>query len=196
MRRRKDGTVFWSNTSFRFYLKPETNEVIAFYYTTDITAHKLQEQLFKKIAGLDYELLTEVDINKNTHRVISFDAGKEKNIAAEGEFQKALRIAADSTMDQASRQEYLEKLDFTYMQQKLEKEPVYSFILEVQDEDGNTRTKRYQVFYVEKELGRVCIARSDVTDVVQKEQRQKERLAAAWWRQSRPTLQRQISSPA
>ena len=38
---------------------------------------------------------------------------------------------------------------------------------------------RIQVFYISRELKRVCMARTDVTDVVRQEQRQKEELAAA-----------------
>ena len=41
------------------------------------------------------------------------------------------------------------------------------------------RVKRFQVFYINKALGRVGMSRTDVTDVVRKEQRQKEDLAAA-----------------
>lgn len=82
-------------------------------------------------------------------------------------------------MDEEARQECLQKLDFEYMEQKLEQTPVYTFVLEMKDEQGNQRVKRFQVFYIDKELGKVCVARSDVTDIVQKEQRQKDELAAA-----------------
>ncbi|MEW3583866.1 response regulator, partial [[Clostridium] symbiosum] len=47
------------------------------------------------------------------------------------------------------------------------------------DEHGAVRVKRYQVFYISRELERVCIARTDVTDIIRQEQQQKEALAAA-----------------
>ena len=65
------------------------------------------------------------------------------------------------------------------MKEQLEKSPVYSFVVDEHDGEGRQRVKRLQLFYVEKVMGRVCIARSDVTDVVMKEQRQKEELASA-----------------
>ena len=55
----------------------------------------------------------------------------------------------------------------------------YTFIVEMRDITGATRVKRFRVFYISRELERVCVARTDVTDVVLKEQRQKEELAAA-----------------
>ena len=99
------------------------------------------------------------------------------------ELENALELAKmcirDRYMDEEARQECLRKLDFEYMEQKLEQTPVYTFVLEMKDEQGNQRVKRFQVFYIDKELGKVCVARSDVTDIVQKEQRQKDELAAA-----------------
>ena len=49
----------------------------------------------------------------------------------------------------------------------------------MKEDDGSVRVKRYQAFYISKELGRVCITRTDVTDVARREQRQKEELASA-----------------
>ncbi|MEG0996886.1 MAG: HAMP domain-containing sensor histidine kinase, partial [Clostridia bacterium] len=43
----------------------------------------------------------------------------------------------------------------------------------------NVRTKRLQYYYIDEFMGRVCLARSDMTDVVAREERQREELAAA-----------------
>ncbi|MCD2493393.1 response regulator [Lacrimispora sp. NSJ-141] len=178
LRRRNCGDAFWSNTSFRLYREPETRDIVAFFYTTDNTLHKIQEQLLQKIARLDHERLTDVDIRQDTYRILSFERDEDK-ISPHGEFMAEARLIADRFMDEDAKREYLEKLDFQYMEERLAREPVYSFVIEMLDEQGNKRVKRFQVFYIEKSLGRVCVARSDVTDVVQKEQRQKEELASA-----------------
>ena len=72
----------------------------------------------------------------------------------------------------------MEKLDFGYMKRQLRQQNSYTFILELM-EKGGPRIKRFQVFYINEELGRVCMTRADVTDVVRQEQKQKEELAAA-----------------
>ena len=64
------------------------------------------------------------------------------------------------------------------MKHQLRQQNSYTFILEVM-EKGGPRIKRFQVFYINEELGRVCMTRADVTDVVRQEQKQKEELAAA-----------------
>lgn len=179
LRRRNGGGYFWGSTKLRSYLNPETGDVIMFFYTTDITEQKLREQLLHQVARLDYEMLTEIDMGRDVYRVLSFDGPGVNPFSAEGSFQEEARRIAENSMNEESRREYLSKLDYTYMKKTLAREPVYTFAVETRDGQGQNRVKRFQVFYVEKHLGRVCVARSDVTDVVLKEQKQKEELAAA-----------------
>ncbi|MFR1724544.1 response regulator [Emergencia timonensis] len=179
LRRRNEGDHFWSRTNFRFHQNPESGDVIAFFYTIDITEQKIQEQLLRKVTKLDYELISDIDIRHDTYRVVSFHPGTETMMPAKGRFQAEAREIAAISMDAAAGEEYLAKLDFTFMQRELAEHGSYNFIAEVRDEHGNPRVKRYQVFYISRQLGRVCIARTDVTDILCQEQRQKEALATA-----------------
>ena len=179
LRRRNDGGAFWGSTSFRTCLNPGTGDVIAFFYTLDITEQKLQELLLSKITKLDYDIIMDIDTTKNTYRLISFDKRLEDIVPAKGEFKKEIYKIADRFMGDEAKGEYLTKLGFDYMKARLEERDAYSFIAEMKSEQGITRVKRFQVFYISKGLGRVCMARTDVTDIVRQEQRQKEELAAA-----------------
>ena len=131
------------------------------------------------MAVLNYDVIMEISIPLDTHRIISFDRRQRETIPRQGKFQEGIRDIADRFMDAAAKKEYLSKLDYAYMERQLAQRPAYSFVLEVQDRWGDRRVKRFQVFSISKELGRVCLARSDVTDVVRQEQRQKEELASA-----------------
>ena len=179
LRRRSDGREFWGSTSFRSCRNPETGDVMLFFRTTDITEKKLQEELLNQLAVLNYDVIMEISIPLDTHRIISFDRRQRETIPRQGKFQEGIRDIADRFMDAAAKREYLSKLDYAYMERQLARRPAYSFVLEVRDRWGDRRVKRFQVFSISKELGRVCLARSDVTDVVRQEQRQKEELAYA-----------------
>lgn len=179
LRRRRNGTMFWSSSNFRSCLNPETGDIVSFFYTLDITEQKMQEQLLNKLTELDYDVIAEIDVVRGIHRLISSKRGRKDTIPREGVFQEEIRKVADQLMDARAREEYLAKLDYQYMDNRLEKEDAYTFIVEMRNAHGELRVKRFQIFYINKELGRVCMARTDVTDVVRKEQRQKEQLAAA-----------------
>ncbi len=179
LRRQNGNGIFWSSTSFRSSLNSESGDVIVFFYTLDITEQKLQEQLLSRITELDYDIIVEIDMLSDTHRSISIDGSRRDTISSRGRFQREIRAVAGQFMDEASKREYLNKLSYRYMKEQLAKRGAYSFVVEMKDEEGETRVKRYQLFYISEALGRVCMARTDVTDVVRQEQRQKEELAAA-----------------
>ncbi|WP_420908086.1 response regulator [Dysosmobacter acutus] len=179
LRWKNNGTMFWGSTKMRTYLNPDTRDVLLFFYTEDVTERKIQEQLLNQLTELDYDVITDIDIPRDSHWVVSADRGRADTIPRQGRFQEEIRKIADRFMGGEARREYLSKLDYGYMEKTLEHQNAYSFLVEMKDEQGEPRVKRVKVFYINKELGRVCMARSDVTDVVRQEQRQKEELAAA-----------------
>ncbi len=177
--RRSKGGVYWGRTSLRTFQNPETGDIISFFYTLDITEQKLQEWLLDGIAKLDYDIITEIDTVRGTYRLTAHDSALEPTVPPKGDFQKEIREAAKRCMDDRNQKEFLAKLDFAYMQKRLAKEGSYTFVLEMKNSRGELRVKRFQVFQVSRELNRVCLTRTDVTNVVLREQRQKEELASA-----------------
>lgn len=178
MRRRKDGTAFWSRSNFRTCLNPATGDVIMFFYTLDITEQKLQEELLKKVTRLDYDIITEIDIQTSGYRLVGFSDGWNPSIPLQGDFQQEIRRVALRCMDERGKEKFLNKLDFEYMKQQLAEHGSYTFILKLWDEQV-PRMKRFQVFYISEELGRVCMTRADVTDVVEQERKQREDMSSA-----------------
>ncbi|WP_129701612.1 response regulator [Anaerostipes caccae] len=179
LRKDKTGGIFWASTGFRSCLHPESGEIIAFFYTKDITEPKIQELLLHEIAALDYDLILEIDVHRGSHRIISLESGRDYRVLVNGTFQDAVQETASCCMEGESAEEYLQKLNLSYMKKQLEEHNSYNFSAERREDDGTVRVKRYQVFYISKELGRACVVRTDVTDVVQREQKQKQELSAA-----------------
>lgn len=171
--------AFWGSTSLRTCLNPENGDIIVFLYTFDVTEQKLQEELLKRIAVLDYDLIIDVDMIHDTHRLVAFNPGQVNMMLGEGKFQEEIRTIAEKFMDEESSRKYLRKLNYDYIREQLETQEYYTFMVEMRDEQGTLFIKRFKVFYINKELGRICMFRADVTDVVLQEQKQKERLAAA-----------------
>lgn len=178
-KRNNDGASFWGSTSLRTYLDPESEDIIVFFYTFDVTEQKLQAQLIKRMTELDYDVIIEVNILQDTHRVISVDQKQTNTIPIRGQFQKAIGEIAKRFMDEDMAKIYLDKLDYAYMQEQLSYQDFYTFTVEMKNVEGQVQLKRFQIFYINKELGRVGMTRADVTDVIHQEQRQKEELAAA-----------------
>lgn len=179
LRRRRDGASFWGNTSFRVAQNPENGDVVAFFYTSNITEKKMQSELVSRVADLDYDLITDVDIINDTYHLVSSNNWNDSVIPCSGSFQNIIHVIADFAMDEERREEYVRKLDFAYMREQLSRQTSYTYSVTLRNEQGSVEVKRIQVFYICEELGRVCVACTDVTDVVRQEQKQKENMAAA-----------------
>lgn len=179
LRRRNGGGAFWGSTTFRSCVNPETGDVMVFFYTFDMTESKLQEQLLERLTELDYDIVMEVNLEDGLHRAISFRKNEADTDVYEDDFQKEIQHIADSCMKGMPTEEFLEKLSFEYMEKQLAGQDSYNFAVEMRDTYGVMRVKRFQVFYINRDLRRICVARTDVTDVVRQEQKQKEELTSA-----------------
>lgn len=179
LRRRKDGGAFWGNTSLRTYTNPETGDVIMFFYTFDVTEQKLKERLLERITQLEYDSIVDIDFVHDRYHRLSSSHICSNVLPPEGRFQQEIRLLAQRCMKKKHARTYLEQLDYSYMRRRLDKEGAYSFVTEVKGPAGEVQLKRFQVFNIDRALGRVCMTRSDVTDVVRQEQRQRSELTAA-----------------
>ena len=178
-RRRDNNTVFYGSTDFRLCLNPESGDVICFFYTLNVTEQKAQELLFRKVTEMEYDLICDIDLKTGRHRVVAVSDQCNENALSGGVFADEIWKVADRFMDEENRSIYLKNLSPDNIRKQLEHQESYSFLLELTDEKGIRRTKKYQLFYISRELERVGMSRVDVTDVAVQENSRRQELAAA-----------------
>ena len=179
LRRRNGGGAFWGSTSLRTYTNPETGNVIMFFYTFDVTEQRLKERLLERIAELEYESIVDIDLVHDRFHRLASGSTCTNVLPDEGRFQREIHRFARRYMAERDARAYAKLLDYAHMRRRLDEEGPYSFVIEMRGPDGAAQLKRYQVFYIDRDLGRACMARTDVTDVVRQEQRQRSELSAA-----------------
>lgn len=164
-RRRENGTIFYGSTDFRLCLNPESGDVICFIYTLNLTEQKMEDLLLRKVTAMEYDLICDIDLKTGKHRLVEVKEKCRENVLNEGIFVDEIGKIAERFMDEENREWYLKNLQEDHIRRELEKQDCYSFLLELIDEKGIHRIKKYQLFYISKELERVGMARVDVTDV-------------------------------
>ena len=157
LRKKRNGGAFVCSTSFRLHTNPESGDVIAFFYTLDVTGQRMLEQMLERVSSLDYDIIMEIDLASGAYRLVVRGNKWSPTVPLEGDFQEEIRRVAARCMNEAEQREFLDKLDPEYMRRELAR----------------------QNSYIGEELGRVCMTRADVTTIVRQEQQQKEALAAA-----------------
>lgn len=178
LRRRNGSGFFWSRTNFKLHRNPESGDIIAFFYTLDITEQKLQGQLLNRVTELGYDIVTKINLLTGEYRLAGLSKTWKQTVPIQGDFRKEVRRIAKTAVSEKGQKEFLEKLDIEYIKRQLTNQDSYSFIVEFMQE-GSIHVKRFRVLYISKELGWVCMTQSDLTDALLQEQKQKEALGAA-----------------
>lgn len=175
-RRGENGTIFYGSTDFRLCLNPESGDVICFIYTLNLTEQKMEDLLLRKVTAMEYDLICDIDLKTGKHRLVEVKEKCRENVLNEGVFVDEIGKIAERFMDEENREWYLKNLQEDHIRRELEKQDCYSFLLELIDEKGIHRIKKYQLFYISKELERVGMARVDVTDVAVQENSRRQEL--------------------
>ena len=140
----------------------------------DVTEQKLQEQLLRMIAEIDYDIITEIDINKNQYKLLSFNKEDGNTLPPSGKFQEEIRNIADKFMDEKSTNEYLTKIR-QFKQQCAEKYGIISIGIfgsvargeqhEGSDLDVFVELKEpdpFVMFDIKEELEHICNCKIDL----------------------------------
>ena len=127
--------------------------------------------------------LTEIDIQEDTYRPVSIHCGQKELVpVAQPEFQDEHYARLRNSCMERGSQEGISSASWIieYMKEHLEQQGQHIPLLWRcgTSTGSDARETIPGILYQQRALGRMCMSRTDVTDVVRKEQRQKEELAA------------------
>ena len=73
-RRRKDGSIFWANTTCRTFAEPETGSLMCFVFSHDISEQKTSQEIIDTVISTDYEYLALLDCKTCDYTVYAEDS--------------------------------------------------------------------------------------------------------------------------
>ena len=173
-----DGSSKYVQFSIEILKQTDTNDLTGFFLITDNTKEFVFEKAVDAVIEKYCDWIVDVDINRDFYTMLIVQDGLENMPPQCGKFSHINEEYARTFADQQSVQDCIEKLSYTYILKHLEEEQSYWFYYRIL-EHGEVRTKKIQVFYIDKELGHVGFIRLDVTSTLQEEQKKNEALTHA-----------------
>lgn len=158
---------------------PDTEDVTGILTVTDITEKTIREKIFMQLSSINYDLVANINLFADSYEIVS---GGDDNISeVKGSFaERTNRIIAETVVQNEFEKEHVkEMLSPSVIMERLKDQDNYSFTYSIYDANGEVRTKNMTVSAVDMSLGRVCLIRADVTDVLAAERRAKEELEMA-----------------
>ena len=161
--------------------RPETGELIAFYYESDITQEFCTRSIMDSIMKYEYELVG----------VLFAAVGSIYSIGKKDDHSTSLPQLKSNNYDEAAvrfmqnygcgdnLRELTDAMRLTYILERLEAENTYIIEFDVREPDGKVRRKELRYSYINREQKLIAVSRRDVQDIVMAEKEKQEELERA-----------------
>lgn len=156
---------------------PDTGDITGILTVTDITEKTIQDRIVKMLSSLKYDLVADVDLKNDWYRVVS---GGDINITEmQGSQTERVKRVVDELVVDMEKDYMRDMLDPEKMIQRLKDGESYSFRYSVKTGNNEILTKNMVVSAIDLRMGRICLVRTDITDMLAAERKAKYDLEKA-----------------
>ena len=156
---------------FRVHLveAPDTGDVTGILTVTDVTEQTLSERVLHQLSVASYDLVADVDLWDDRYTILNGDL-YNGHMPRQGCYSAKIADVLDRQVLPKDRKHVEAVLEPSYMQERLRRDGSYSVAFSMVGEKGEVLTKSLAVTATDLRLGRVCLARTDITDSVREQQ--------------------------
>ena len=173
--------ILWVRTFANLLKNPETNDIIAVFYSLDVTAEKRREEIFNIITNneYDYVALLYPDINKIEFLSLNSRLLKKYHNAfgKPGElydFDGTRMFAADNWISAEDREDYMKASPADAVREELDKNGHCELSIRghYTGHPGEYMCRKIQHYYLDERKDTILIIQSDVTATYLQQQRE------------------------
>ena len=156
---------------------PDTGDITGILTVTDITEKTIQERIIRMLSSLNYDLVADVDLINAQYKIVSGGDLTIKEV--QGSLTDRVRRVVEELVVDTERAYVRDMLDPEKMVNRLKDGGSYSFRYSVNNGSTEIQTKNMIVSAIDLSLGRICLVRTDVTDMLASERKVKYDLEKA-----------------
>ena len=182
-RRSIGGCLRWVSTSVEVLPDPESGDLIAFFYTRDIHNETLYRQVSEDVIGKNYLALSFYDLPTQTFHS-RHSSNRSDSILSGEDYMAAIERGIKMTADPSEETVLREKYALRHILQELETKPSYTFYYTGRDRNetmpGRPRRRlKNESFYLNEDRTVIVMLLTNVTEIFEQEQDNREKMAAA-----------------
>ncbi len=149
---------------------PDTNDITGILTVIDITEETISSRILQHLSIVSYDLVEDVNLGTDRYKILKGHNGGDIPELEGCYSERNTRMINEKVLPK-DRVRVTRMLDTSYMLKRLEKEKAYSFPYSIMNDKGEVLAKNMTVSASDLRLGRVCLARTDVTESVQEQRR-------------------------
>ncbi len=175
----KDNRTVWVRANVKLIKQPDTEDLVAFFYYTDITDKKITQSLVESVVRLDYDYICWIDVNSRNYHLYANTKAFQIPPKVGDDYGE---ILVDSLVKKCSARDaavYIERMSLESVVRELEQKPMAVYELDMCEADGTFRRKQFRFAYMDRDAGFIVMTRSDIDDIVKREQSKQDLLEQA-----------------
>ncbi|MGN0657998.1 MAG: ATP-binding protein [Emergencia sp.] len=158
---------------------PENDDIIGFFSVSDVSERRIAEAMLLRMAAVTCDYICDLDLDRDQYRLLSMNEDASVLPGKSGSFQAYWQGLVRDCVVEKDRELCIAMFRPEYIRKRLADQVSYSFSYSITDDCGRILHKNVRVFYIDRRLSRVCLVRSDITEVMEKERKIKEELRSA-----------------
>lgn len=164
-----EGNLMCLKNIFNILVQPNSNDVMLFVYTEDISDIFFRDAVSERTINNDYDYLAVLEINGNRGR---FYEGKEPDVKTIPHIladykQEVINYAQNFCVNP---QEVIRAMDLQNVEEELEDKEIYSVYVEVTTPSGAIARKLLRYAYIDRKNQILMLTRKDITSLYLAEQ--------------------------
>ena len=177
-------TLRWVISTSEVLPDPATGDLVALYYTADVTDRVVREKMFNAIAVKHFETVGYYDLQTDKLYVNATHDAVDATFTEGVSYQEAIEIVAQNCSTKEEATTYLANMAPEMLKAKLASSPLYTCYYTRKDKcltlpGQPLRQMRDDIFYLDEHKDVIVFLLSDITEVVERESEQREKLASA-----------------
>lgn len=149
--------------------RPDTGDIVAFFYSQDVTEEKTLQSIVDSIISLEYDYIRRIDSYNNSYITYANNSGTNLPAKVCSDYDGEMANYLSRACPPSEAAHAIQTLKLKTITANLEKAPVYTCELNIIELDGSIRRKLLRFSYMDKEAGFILTMRSDIDNIVKKE---------------------------
>lgn len=175
-----NGEVRWVESQADLIERRSDQSVLVFLYTYDIHERKMLDTFVQGILSSEFDFIIQIDTATSSYVSYTKEIGGYGMMPQSGRnFEKDYVQIVNKYIYEDDKSICMTLFPIGEAVKRLNKEGDFALFYRVNTANGGIARKKLHVFYSDKRLGIVCLARTDVTNVYAEEQSKNDLLRAA-----------------
>lgn len=148
---------------------PDSGDIMGILNVEDITEAIISEKVLNRLSVTGFDFVVDINLYKDSYKILSHREDVDFMPKTQGCHSKWMEHMLETRIVPKDREQYRKCLEPECIMERLKK-GTYTFAFSIIDDGGDIRTKNMTVSAIDLRLGRVCLARTDITDSVREQQ--------------------------